>query len=529
MDLQYIATQLMELFQAKENFKGVGKPVHHEMHKEGDKVELKYTTEHSPYTLKDWILHVEGKIGLGLIPVKNSGKSNWASIDIDDYGMTEKEKFNLVSKLKNYPLNVTQSKSKGFHAHLILQEEVPAVYLKSIVTEIARRIGHGGAEIFPKQVDPEKIGNFLNMPYFGEHRKAYRINKDKLELMTAEEFIREAEVLDPDEYKKLFQQIVGKDAAAECNSDMFKECPYCLDNIFKYKPDNTQRNNTLYQTAVYLNKRFGEVTSESLRSYNELFEEPLSDREINTLAGSVNGKEYNFKCCDDFFQGYCNPTECSKRKYGVGIGQALPTFTGLVKVRGMEEPLYIFYMEEKKELHLNTEQLLNYNGFKKTLFEQHDILAPDLSKAKWEKFIRKYITNINYITAEEIGMGEISFEETVFINLLNYIENTKTTEKDQALATECSYQDSEYTYFCIDDFRSKLLNQRIISGTYTKKQLAKVLDNMEFHKHKIPIEKYKFSIGAYDSRRTKWLRRISTNLLLNLPTDIEVEHKEDVC
>jgi hypothetical protein len=502
----------MEIFQSRQNVKGLGYPTGQKRSSDS-KEEWTYKIDHNPYTIANWIAHLEGKVGLGLIPTRLEDTAFWAAIDIDNYGMSEEDELDLVKRITEYPFTVFRSKSGGFHCYLILMEEVSALELKSVIMVLAGRLGLAGEEIFPKQVTNVKSGNSLSMPFFGETTKLnVQLKENKLTLQGPKEFIDTFSPIDPAEYKALVKDTVAGNTSAECNDTLLEGIPVCLRQILKNGIKDGQKNTILFNIAVYLRRKNGEVRAEELVKYTKFIKEgEIESREMDTLCRTTNGKEYRYQCTNEILQSFCNATQCVKCKYGITPGQGLPNFTGLTKIENLENPLYIFYMDADRELVLTTDQLLKYDLFKKALFEKYSTLIPDIKKDRWEEFLQKYLRDMNHVSPEELGMGDVSFEVLVFETLQNFIANTSTNNKDHALDSDSSYQKDNITYFSIDDFYNDLIRKKIITqATYPKVKLGTLLDNLTYERKKINIGKTRLSVN----NRRKHMRVISNEHLL---------------
>lgn len=149
-----------------------------------EKVAGKARTVDQQITAKDYTDHVEGRVGIGVIPLqgeaKAQGRVNFAAIDIDVYTQAEKEARNLTHEdvalaLFETPLIVTRSKSGGIHVWLFSDEGVSARVATEYLNAQAAQLGVSGCEVFPKQTErysDEDVGNWINLPYFGDSRKA---------------------------------------------------------------------------------------------------------------------------------------------------------------------------------------------------------------------------------------------------------------------------------------------------------------------------------------------------------------------
>lgn len=160
------------------------------------KLEAKCKTIDGAATLERWQAHIEGKAGLGIIPLRADDTIVWGAIDVDVYPT---DPIALETKLRSLevPLFVFQSKSGGAHLIAFFDQPIPADKARSYLERCAKKLGYDGCEIFPKQVKrtrPGEVGNWLNMPYFGgmEHGRYAIINgqpatiQDLLEALTDE-------------------------------------------------------------------------------------------------------------------------------------------------------------------------------------------------------------------------------------------------------------------------------------------------------------------------------------------------------
>lgn len=149
-----------------------------------EKVAGRARTVDKTITTKDYTDHTAGKVGIGVIPLQGvaqeDGFVNFAAIDIDVYKQKEKEKRNLTHEdialsLMETPLLVTKSKSGGIHVWLFSKSGVSAKLATDYLNAQAANLGVAGCEVFPKQTErhsDEDVGNWINLPYFGNTRKA---------------------------------------------------------------------------------------------------------------------------------------------------------------------------------------------------------------------------------------------------------------------------------------------------------------------------------------------------------------------
>ncbi len=87
-------------------------------------------------TLQNWTDHLEGKVGLGIIPINEDNLVKWGVIDIDTYSLDLPK---LVQKIEDFklPLIVCRSKSGGAHVFCFTDDWVQAGDMQDKLRELA--------------------------------------------------------------------------------------------------------------------------------------------------------------------------------------------------------------------------------------------------------------------------------------------------------------------------------------------------------------------------------------------------------
>lgn len=159
-----------------------------------NKEEGKAVTIRASLEPQNWKDHLEGKTGLGVVPLRDNNTCLFAVIDVDDYQLSFKD---LEEKINNHqlPLVLCRSKSGGAHLYAFFASPEPAEDVVSKINEWSSLLGVGGAEIFPKQTHrggPSDVGNWINLPYFNaEKTNRYAIKDGKN--LSLEEFFKHVE------------------------------------------------------------------------------------------------------------------------------------------------------------------------------------------------------------------------------------------------------------------------------------------------------------------------------------------------
>ena len=153
--------------------------------KASGKTEGYQSAVHEKRTMSTFEDHLNGKLGISIVPINEKNACFWGALDLDQYPLDHTALVKTVQRHK-IPLVVCRSKSGGAHLYLFLTEAVPAETLKTKLKEIASEIGlartpdgTSETEIFPKQIihsdkgGKKDTGSGLNLPYY-DHENGLR-------------------------------------------------------------------------------------------------------------------------------------------------------------------------------------------------------------------------------------------------------------------------------------------------------------------------------------------------------------------
>jgi hypothetical protein len=286
----------------------------------GAKVTGKALTIQGEVTQALWDAHLNGKKGLGIVPINDNNACWFGAIDIDVYPLNLEEVEARVAE-QGLPLLPTRTKSGGCHLHAFGKEPLPAALLQQRLKAWAVALGYpANIEIFPKQAalkSAEDTGNWINMPYF-----ACRAGK------TERYGIYKGKQLTLDEYCTRAAQIAITAEQLEslvplASADWFHDGPPCLQAMNEQGFTEATvgagpHNQTLFAIGVYLKKRYGDQWQTYLPQYNsQLLQPPLDAGELKTLTRSLTNKDYNYQCKEQPCAKFCNREVCLTRRYGV--------------------------------------------------------------------------------------------------------------------------------------------------------------------------------------------------------------------
>lgn len=455
-----IAERMMKLFRGMEEAHGT-----YDLTGEatpGVKFAGKAITKREPVTLDLWEKHVSGKKGIGIIPIDRDSMCSWGAIDIDVYDRDMRE---VVEKIgaEELPLVPCLSKSGGLHCFLFLSEPVPAAKIQAKLKEIASAIGYGTAEIFPKQtqvlLDRGDLGNWLNMPYFGNSkRKALVPGVD--EPLTVEEFLDAAQArsLTIKELTKI--SVVKKKAQTA-----IEDGPPCLQACIQDGFGEGSRNNGLYNLGVYLKKAHPNNWQEKLEDYNRKYMlPPLGAAEVITITKSLDKKTYRYKCNEAPIAAYCNSGVCKNRRHGIDSSQAMPALGSLTKL-DTDPPIWFIDVEGKR-MELQTEDIQKQMFFQKRCMEQLNFMPGTMKQDQWVQLLQGLFENIIILKAPP----DVGIEGQFYELLDSFILDRPSGKVKEDLLIGKSFTEEGNTYFRLRDLKTFLIKMRFTE--YSNAQLT---------------------------------------------------------
>lgn len=435
-----------------------------------------------------WLNHLNGKIGLGQIPIRDDNNCFFGVIDIDVKNI---DIFHLerLTRIKKFPLVVCRSKSAGAHCYIFFKEPVPAKDLIAKLNQWSSKLGYGGCEIFPKQYyranKTDDIGNWINLPYFNVdmcQRTCVYMEKD----LSFDEFLSYAESMKQDP-KCLYEEdaLIINSEIDSTVKDIFKigqnYCPPCLELLLANgKVEEGNRNNTLTHSMVFLKKARPETWKTDAMKLNVLmFEDALPHDEVSDTMRSVDKKGYEYLCKLDPMKSHCDKENCKKARFGVGesgTGERSISFEGIVKYISPSNVYWrVNIMLDGKMYHLivDTEVLQNQTKFAKHVLEAATRYPPAVPNMRWSSMVDEALTN----KIEKVYIPEEASVEGEFWGLFDTFltGSVQAKNKDELLSSK-PWNDGEGTiWFRIGDIKDYLIRKRfnVISQEWLWMQLRK--------------------------------------------------------
>jgi hypothetical protein len=463
-----LAQKFLKLFAGNQRAHGVFNP--DEQRSDGKRLGV-YTIIKNPPSEELWQNHLDGKQGLGIIPIRDDNLCEWGAIDIDNYSVDHKL---LVSKLKEAKIQgwVGRSKSGGAHVYFFFKSPLKAGYVQSKLTELAASLGHAECEIFPKQstilVDRGDTGSGLNMPYYKGDFSTRSVYGEDGELLSPEDFVNQAG----------FHQITPEDFEKYRISEpepTLKDGPPCLNELCHQGFGEGSRNNALFNLGVYA-RMFDEDNWEALvQKYNiDYLSPPLSHNEVGTVIKQLNRKEYFYKCDDQPIKPFCNKDVCVTRRHGVGPAGVQNQMSSLTKIDG-DPPIWLLDVDGNR-LELSTDGLISQTRFQRDCVAQINKLPIAVSQRAWQTRIQLLLDNLTIVEVPPDATIKGEFED-----LLHQFcsERAKGSERDDILQGVAVWADGR-VYFQVKDIKKHLTVNDF--NHYTSNKITLRLQGLEAEK-----------------------------------------------
>jgi len=420
-----------------------------------------------PLTVDLVQLHLEGKKGVGSIPIDENNQCLFGALDIDEYDLDLVKLFKKIKQLR-LPLTVCRSKSGGAHLYIFLKEKVSATELRDRLSEFASALGYGQCEIFPKQeeviVERGDVGNFINLPYFNaKYTTRYALNKEGDDI-GFDEFLFKAEK-NRITLEKLRELQVGVSAK------ILPQGPPCLQQLTEYGVPEGGRNTVILNVGLFYKMSSPESWKDLLEKHNQKYcDPPLPAKEMVSIQNQLEKKEYYYTCKQEPLRSHCNKSMCRSRKYGIGNSQSFPTIGGLSVVES--EPPVWFIDVDGARLELNTRQLQMQVDFQRACMEQMYKMPARMKDADWREMI-----DVLLETATRIAVPEELTQKGQFQELLEMFCTARLQARSpEEIITGKPWTEEDYTYFKLSALQEFLKRHNFT--IYTRGQITERLKEM---------------------------------------------------
>lgn len=420
--------------------------------RQGDKLVGTAKTILEEITPHHWKDHLEGRTGIGIVPIRDDATCYFGAIDIDIYKGLDITGIFLQIKEQDMPLVPFRTKSGGLHLYCFIKDPVPCDIMRIKLEEFAAFLGFGGAEVFPKQdevlSDRGDVGGWINMPYFNAEKTERYAYYDNGEAVPIEKVI---ELIDA-------RRISAKEFEAySCNiAGDLSDGPPCLQYLISKGFSSGTRNDGLFQIGVYLRKKSPDTWEDDLDDYNTRYmSPPLSSSEVLNIVKSLSRKDYGFTCDKNPFKKYCNNTQCRLREFGIGQVAGVVQMTSLTKYDS-KPPIWFADVQEGGRLELTTLELQQQGRFQKRCMEELNIMPPQMKATEWQKLVNSLMETVIIISAPE----DASPRGLLFEYLERFCTARATAREKEELLLGKPWTNDGWHYFRMSDFLQYLERHR---------------------------------------------------------------------
>lgn len=389
--------------------------------------------------------HLAGEQRLGIAPVLKNSTCWWFCIDVDFYqekGLHE----SIASRILELglPLVMTRSKSGGAHLWCFFDAPISAGKARETAQAWAKKLKlpTEHVDIFPAQASADDIGNWVNIPYFGD--ACHCAGEDGEQNLSLEEFLEYANerVQHSTDLKKKTEEKVKSSAS---------DAPPCIDYMIENGVPEGYRNNAVTQYAVYAKKAFPDAWKDKTREFNDEHCDPaMPGPEVTVVLKSVQAKEFQY-LCKKIETMFCDKKECKLREFGIGGGPRKAEdididIQRIEKIDG-EEPIYRVTIKDKR-FQINLDQLFLYNAFKKAALGATNEFLPVIKQPEWEIFMKDVLERMEI----EEAAADTQMRDRIIRIFMRFAEGTTTESLDVAVDRALPYLEGKNLIFNGDDF-----------------------------------------------------------------------------
>ena len=382
--------------------------------------------------------HLDGSVGLGIVPIDETNSVNFTVIDVDIYSVETRR--TIVSKIHRHklPFMPFLSKSGGLHLYTFYVQTVPAKRAIAAIKQFAIPLGlSDGVEMFPKQtiLTEGQSGNWINLPYFnGSKSKQCLIGSDQepIALPEALELI-------------VRNQLSIEEVEVRASELELSDAPPCLQALY-YDGNPALRNEYLFSLGRYYKTKYGDDFELHLHKANLALANPLSPGELEkTVIASNRKKDYAYRCKTDPLLSFCNKGLCKDRKFGYGTSEvSVLSYEELTQFTS-DPPYYEWFVNGVGLKFFNETDVINQTKFRELCFRHLHILPNKLKDTAWTNIVNNALTNIKI---EEIALDADLSPGATFIELLvEFLERKGRAEQKNQVLFNRVYKDYDINMY----------------------------------------------------------------------------------
>lgn len=395
----------------------------YKQHEKGKKEKGQSYTKEEPLSINHYKDHLEGKQGLGVVPIDSNNNIRFMVFDIDLIGIDVRP-FITINNEYELPFNFFRSKSGGLHIYVFFNEDVKAKAGLEYMNRFLYIFGLSkDTEIFPKQTRllKNQKGNWINLPYYN--------NEKTLQFLYDEEckpLAFSSAMLHLSKRKINFMQF------KESYENLpYSDAPVCLQAIYIHKK-LVNRNMFLFDCTTFFKAR-GDDYEEKVINLNQSMSEPLSEKELfQTVINSQRKKTYSYRCKEEPMCNNCNKEVCLTRQFGYGGDQVSKlSFENLVQVKS-DKPYYKWTVNGVVMTFYSESELRDQNMFADYCMRELHLVPNMLKKERWYKILENAFKEI---VVEEIDPDDDISPGALFLSYLQefLLDRVHAKSKSQIL------------------------------------------------------------------------------------------------
>ena len=490
--------------------------------------------------------HLEGTQSIGVQPCNENGQARFGVIDIDpsDYGDFDRKFFIDTLQTYNLPLIPVLSKSGGLHLYMFIDKFIDASLIKSFLSNLLPIFKlKPDTEIFPKQTQLTKDsetgqlrpGQFINLPYFGEERKAVNIDG---KTFTLDQFMQviSANLVTKERLTEITEGIENK--SMEGVDEEFIEGPPCLAAISKLakNPDFDGKDRFMYNYHVMVKMKYQDnwqqrVMNAPVKYFAGVHANAWDQKFLNQKVKSWNRSSKGYTCTQSPLSEHCKKGICVKKKFGVLAGSkgSYPLLTNLKKIDLDPEPEYEFDVTKPDGIktatvHCRSVEHLNDQRKRRNAISKAAGFFPPLIKGDEEQAVMDALYSTQKVVHPPIGTSP---KEKLHDVLHAKINGPKATN-DAAFKTGSVLIEGDYAFFKFDKFFDKLKSKNWRHSEDKTGRMMQVIYKeceIEFLEQKRFPSK---ETGKYNSS-TKNIIQINVKELEEVPIHhTQIKHKTEI-
>ena len=452
-----------------------------------------YRWNYEPLTEKVYEAHLNGKLSIGIQPCNENAEAKLGVIDVDpkDYDDFNKKFFIDVIQDYDLPLIPIESKSGGLHLCLFMDNFIDAKAVKSFLTNLLPLFKlKPSNEIFPKQTeltrDEEtgklKPGQFINLPYYGDKRRALNVDGTPFELDKFLEVVEanlvskgQLEIITASIDKKIYE---GTDA------DLM-DGPPCLADISKIsnREGFDGKDRFMYNYHVFAKMKYPDgweqkVKNAPVKFFEERHANAWDDKILTAKLKSWKRSDKGYTCTQSPLSDFCKKGICVKKRFGVLAGSkgSYPVLTNLRKIEIFEEPEYEFDVTKPDGIATATVfcrsiEHLNDQRKRRNAIAKAAGFLPPLIKGDEEQKVMEELYKTQKTIQPPIGTSP----REKLHDVLHSKINGPRASNDAAFKSGSVLIEGEYAFFKFEKFYDRLRSK---DWKYKEEKTGRIMEHM---------------------------------------------------